>query len=762
MRIPILVLSLGLAVPAAAPSLLSAAPGNPAPDSPPVNATGEAVAAAEGLIRRVLPGHADAFACEVIPAEDGRDVFEYEALPGGRVVLRGNHGVALAVAFNQYLRREVHRNYDWQAVEPLLLAGPLPAPAAKVRGTCGAAERFFLNYCTFGYTTPWWGWNEWQRFIDWMAMNGINRPLLQCGQEAVWLRVWQSYGLGEDEIRAFFSGPAHLPWHRMANLDRWGGPLPRSYIDGQQALQRQILGRVRALGMKAILSGFAGHVPPELARVRPQAKLTRIGAKWGGMDPKYATTYLDPTDPLFPEIQQRFLRAQTELYGTDHLYAADSFNEMLPPSWDLDYLRKVSRAIFDGMVAVDADARWYQMAWTYYYQRKHWTQGGRLEAFLNAVPTGRLVMLDYVCEEVEFYPLTENFYGQPFIWNYLGNFGGNTHLAAPQRKVAQRIPHALERPNCIGVGSTLEGINVNPGIFELVLEQPWRPGATIDVDAWVRDYAAQRAGGADPAVEELWRAVAAKVLVDDTKVIGRHASIFQTKPPLKGPGPDSRIEKQTRIDYHPEDLVTALAAAWQASPAARQTDGYRYDVVNFTRQALTNRAKAVYDEAVAAYGRKDVAAFRRAAATFLALGRDLDELLATRHEFLLGPWLAQARRWGKDAAEADYYEVAAREIITAWHVPGGGLEDYACRQYNGLMRDYYLPRWEKFFALCTAALENGTAFPQAEFSAWANAASARWIHAHGEGYATRPSGDPVATAERLYRRHLAPPSSGSQ
>jgi alpha-N-acetylglucosaminidase len=45
----------------------------------------------------------------------------------------------------------------------------------------------FLNYCTFtfGYTMLWWRWDDWERFIDWMALNGINMPLAIAEQEAV-------------------------------------------------------------------------------------------------------------------------------------------------------------------------------------------------------------------------------------------------------------------------------------------------------------------------------------------------------------------------------------------------------------------------------------------------------------------------------------------------------------------------------------------------------------------------------------------------
>ena len=34
-------------------------------------------------------------------------------------------------------------------------------------------HRAYLNTCTFGYTTPWWGWPRWEREIDWMAVHGI-------------------------------------------------------------------------------------------------------------------------------------------------------------------------------------------------------------------------------------------------------------------------------------------------------------------------------------------------------------------------------------------------------------------------------------------------------------------------------------------------------------------------------------------------------------------------------------------------------------
>ena len=62
---------------------------------------------------------------------------------------------------------------------------------------------------------PRWQWKEWERFIDWMALNGINMPLAITGQEAVWYKVWSKMGMSDIEIRSYFTGPPYLPWHRV-------------------------------------------------------------------------------------------------------------------------------------------------------------------------------------------------------------------------------------------------------------------------------------------------------------------------------------------------------------------------------------------------------------------------------------------------------------------------------------------------------------------------------------------------------------------
>ena len=41
---------------------------------------------------------------------------------------------------------------------------------------------YIMNVCTHSYSLVWYSWADWQNFIDWMAMSGINLFLAMTGQ----------------------------------------------------------------------------------------------------------------------------------------------------------------------------------------------------------------------------------------------------------------------------------------------------------------------------------------------------------------------------------------------------------------------------------------------------------------------------------------------------------------------------------------------------------------------------------------------------
>ena len=283
--------------------------------------------AADRLADRLVPRYSITFR----EIEDTVETYRFQT-KGSRLVIEGSSVSAMAVGLNRYLNDFCHSTVSWYATDAVEVPERMPAVPEPVSGKALVKDRFFLNSCTFGYTMPWWQWAEWERMIDWMALQGVNLPLASTGQEAVWQEVWREFGLTDEEIRSFFTGPAYLPWHRVGNIDGVDGPLLQNWINGQEKLQRQILQRERELGMRPVLPAFTGHVPARLQELYPESRITDVKT-WGGFPKENACHFLSPEDSLYKCIHSAFLEAQERHFGTNHVYGLDLFNEIPPPSW---------------------------------------------------------------------------------------------------------------------------------------------------------------------------------------------------------------------------------------------------------------------------------------------------------------------------------------------------------------------------------------------------------------------------------------------
>lgn len=666
--------------------------------------------AARALAERIMGRQADQVQFARQP--DSVDFFTLSQ-EGRRVRITGNNDISMAVGLNYYLRNIAHVDVSWYAADPVEIPSRLPEVDSMVTCRSFSPVRFFLNYCTYGYTMVWWKWPQWERFIDWMALNGVNMPLALTGQEAVWQEVWREMGMTDNEIRTYFSGPAHLPWHRMANLDGFGGPLPQDWIDLQMELQQQILARERELGMTPVLPAFAGHVPKRIAELNPQADIQQLSS-WCGFEPTY---YLNSTDTLFAAIQRRFLEKQTALYGTSHIYGVDPFNEMDPPSWEPDYLAGVSRNIYASLQQSDPAARWLQMSWVFYYKRKQWTPE-RLKAYLTAVPQGRMVLLDYFCENTEVWRHSEAFYGQPFIWCYLGNFGGNTMLVGDLNALNSRLVRAQhEQPgNMIGVGSTLEGFDNSPHAYAFLLEHPWQlTDSAGRVHDFARRWADCRYGKADNGCRAAWRLLLDSVYRDNS-FYGLGCQMT-ARPSLAGHG---TYYTKPYYSYDNDQLRRAVIMLL-SRPSKRA--GYKSDVVRLTSQWAGNYFAEIRDAFAEAHRIGDVEAMEYYRNIALEWMDETDWLLMQDYPNFL-TWTEEARAWGSRKSEKDYYETQARMLLSIWGGPV--LNDYANRLWGGLLRSYYSRRWEQFFEAVIASHTKHKDFDPAALDSGLSVYELRW------------------------------------
>lgn len=696
------------------------------------------------LVHRIVPAYETHLEFQNIPSENGKDVFELEG-HNGKVIIRGNNFNSMAVGLNYFLKYYCLTEVSWYKDDTVQVPAIMPSVAGKVRRLARVKKRFFFNYCTFGYTMPWWKWEDWERCIDWMALNGVNMPLATTGEEAIWYKVWEKFGLNNEQICNYFTGPAYLPWHRMANIDRWEGPLPKSWINNQLKLQKKILARERELSMTPVLPAFAGHIPEVLKEKFPSAKITSLG-DWGGFDKKYHSYFLDPLDSLFGVIQTAYLKEQTRLLGTDHIYGTDPFNEVTPPSWEPEYLSSVSKTIYKTMEDADPKATWLQMTWLFYIDKKDWTNP-RMEAFLKGVPQNKMALLDYFAENTEVWKMTDKYYGQPYIWCYLGNFGGNTMLAGNLEEVEKRMENTFKNggQNLLGVGSTLEGFDVNPIMYEYVFEKVWSAGA-VDVQKWVNKYSARRIGKNNENEKAAWDTLFKTAYTSPT-VLGQ-STLTNAQPSFTGHG---NWTTDPKIDYQNSDLMKAWGLLLKVLHPER--DAYKYDIVNIGRQVLGNYFSVLRDKFTSDYNLKNIVALKKDKSQMLVLFDDMDKLLSTESSFLLGRWLQQAKDFGVNESEKKYYEHDARTIITTWGTKGQSLNDYANRSWAGLMKTYYKERWKMFMDQAISAAEKKLAFDEQDFYQRAINFEIEWTNKN-DIYPDKPSGNAIQIAKYLYEKYV--------
>ena len=701
--------------------------------------------AVNAFLKRIVQDKAASFVVEYIPAQNGKDVFELESKKG-KIILRGSNGLSVASALNYYLKSYCNTIITWND-DSISLPASLPVVKTKVHKTTPYQYRYYLNYCTFNYSMSWWNWERWQKEIDWMALNGINMPLAITGEEAIWQQVYKTMGFTDAALEKYFSGPAYFSWFWMGNLDAWDGPLPQHWMDTHKALQKKILAAERAMGMTPVLPAFTGHVPPSFKDKFPQAKVKKTN--WGaGFDDVYI---LDPADPMFETIGKTFIEAQTKEYGTDHFYSADTFNENLPPTNDSTYLNDISKKVFESMAVADLKAVWVMQGWMFHYQADFW-KPTQIKALLNAIPNDHMIMLDLYSESHPVWNRTEAYYGKPWIWNMLHNFGGNISLWGRMSNAAADPSAALNDPasgKMKGIGLTPEGIEQNPVLYQLMLENVWRD-STVNLNEWLLQYALQRYGAYNADINNAWKILERTVYNGGLGEFGPE-SIIVSRPTVNGWGDRVR----TKLDYKPEELAKAWDLFINAAASFKSNEGYQYDLVDITRQMLANYATPLQQKWVLAYLQHDAASFDKYAALFIELLEDMDALLNTRKEFLLGKWIQDARANGISETEKELYELNARNLITLWGNKESELHEYSNRQWAGLINDFYKPRWEQFFIYLKQKMNNRARMETSDFETAIKDWEWKWVNKHTV-YNNLPTGDPVAVSVKMHSkyRHL--------
>lgn len=635
----------------------------------------------------------------------GRDKFSYD-YDGSALTVHGSSPVAACRGFYDFVKSNGAGINSWSGNR-----FRLPETLTKTKQsvfTSPFRDHQYFNVVTYGYTTPYWDEARWDQEIDWMALHGVDMPLMLVAAEAIYRKIFtEQFGLTSKEVDEWEVGPAHLPWFRMGNLagNSFDGPLGDHWNQRQIALAKHILKRMRELGMKPVCPAFGGFVPRTFTNHNSG---TTQSTGWNWVSGNYRNYRLNPGSAAFVKVGTAFIKEWEKTFGECQYYLSDSFNEMAVPN-DLNTLTQYGDSIYKCIKQGSTHPKsvWVTQGWTFVYQSGEWGKD-KFNALTKNVDRGRFIML-YMSPEYGNGKWNSPYQGfNNHEWNLtmLPNMGGKNFYNGGLNNYAGSYRTQLTGDNVsnlIGWGMTPEGVENNEMLYELICDAGWTPTTTtINVANWMVQYGKARYEVLTDAEKAFQTMLHSTVLASyqDHKCFGWQGYNKTTGYINSSIDPGDTFYNGIEAFFSPENVE---AMKLQCSPLLRT------DLVEAAAfyagckvEKLNKRIKAVL-----AQGDKEKA--RALVDTLSDVMLRMDRALTAHPLYDEQKWedkaarIADANEAGgvaeADAATRARYIKNARRIVSVWYGDHGTsanahepVNDYACRTWAGLIRDYYLPR----------------------------------------------------------------------
>ena len=641
-------------------------------------------------------------------AKNGKDVFVITS-QNGKPCIKGNTQLSVTTGINWYLNHHAHINLTWNQLTTDLSKVSLPTPATEETHESTAKYRYNFNTCTFSYSMAFWTWERWQQEIDWMALHGINAPLNLVGLDVVTRKFLRELGVSENDINAYIAGPGFIAWFAMNNLEGWGGTInspntgvnmsgnPDWWYTRQEQLCRNMLQRMRELGMQPVIPGFSGQVPNCIVNYSingfSSGNVVNNGDWAGGYT---RPDILKPNTESYRTFATVYYKHLHEVMGVSELYSIDPFHEGSLPGG-------VTNETCYPNIMVELDKHFgnveqrvkdtYKVTQSPSWMIQYWQgvpQSGAFTAMKNAGYTNRFIGLDLFADNIYADNAAKwrtNYYDTcPYIYCMLHNFGGRSGLHGRLETTMDGYFQALAKNNnCQGIGATPEGTETNPILYDMLFELPWmssNPGA----DAWLEEYAHSRYGVQNEKALSALKNL--KKSVWDCKVNqqGTSEAVILARPNWTvgsvSSWSTSAIYWDTQDVLQAADELYAIKDIVTANGGQDGIANYNYDFIDVVRQSMVDYAAELLPLINAARGND--AEYTRLYQLYLQLMLDLDEMLSYDENFKLERWTSLARNIADEVAgttenDRNWLEWNARTQVTVWSKGNTDLHDYSNR-----------------------------------------------------------------------------------
>jgi len=463
------------------------------------------------------------------------------------------------------------------------------------------------------------------------------------------------------------------------------------------------------------------------------------------------------------------------------------------PGSGLDAFKRAS-VVYGAMKAIDPNATWVYQGWpwmreflgTHTFGMPDEAGAEYMGNFTSAVAKDKLLILDMRCECEAVSSRTKSFYGTPFVWEVMDDFGGTNGMFGDVGLVRDQLAAAVSGvygdnlTTLAGNGISMEGIDQNPVFYEAVLDGLWyhqnvTTPSTTTVE-YIQNWGVQRCGKALPDVIKAWGILANTTFRRGQGVGLGHRYCSNYNPPtnwdawLIGHGESLLWRGGYETDVEAKAYTDQLFEAWKLlTETADECDtaAARFDVADLGREWLQSvPCNSAFRGLATAWKARNQSSVSKASAALLGSIRDIDVLLSTATGFTFGAWIESARNLSNTTEGKAQLELNARAQVTSWATfPSGGnlnnatmpgISDYAIKQWGGLMREYQGARLKMFTdQVATDLADNATTVNVTQFKQSFLHRQIAWLHNNWNS-TELPStgvGDVVAISRALQQKY---------
>lgn len=628
------------------------------------------------------------------------DYFSVASLRG-KILLTSNSGLGLASAFNCYLK-EVCNCHISRFGNQVDLPHNLPQVNGKIDRKTECKYRYAYNYCTHSYSMAFWTKEQWQKEIDFLAMNGVNLVLDILGMEEVYRRFLTKLGYRHREIKNFLVGPSYYAWFYMSNICSIGGPIHDDFFYEKCEMARENHRRMKALGMDVVLQAYTGIVPRDIQKKDREVPVIEQG-KWKGIE---RPLIVSPDSVHYVKYAKLFYECQKEVFGDiTHFYAGDVCHE--GGKLNKKSAKESFSNVMESMLSFDKDAMWVVQCWAM----------NPTPLFTKSVKSYRdehILMLDLNAEKINHN--ANNIarmakYGN-VLFGLLNNFGGRHGLFGDLPSLLKDIKETSKRPNFKGLALTSESVNVNPIVTDLFFSCVWED--VPNIDDWVQKYAIRRYGKENESIAKAMAILLKTAYGNDTGTLsfGATESMFCRRPL----DPETKMftaRGVVKLPYSKDEFDEAVKLFLADYDKFKHNECYVYDAVDLLRQSLANKLSYLAKKCVSEYKSKDYFAFMDYSKKMMELADMLDRVLLNCKDFSFSSYIEPVCEYTEklDDFTKELYMINAKALITTWYcrllADKGNLHDYAHRQMGDLINSFYKMRWEKLIEQVQIEMDGG-------------------------------------------------------